>query len=345
MELLVGSYTSGSNRGAGISSFDIADDGLLGQRKLRADVADPSFMALAADGVSVVSEGEQGRVLVFQRDFHDGSLALVSQSPVIGSDPCHLSLLPGGQVIVANYSSGTVSLLAPQRALEIQCTLQLKGSGPVSDRQEGPHAHQTVPTPYGTVFVSDLGSDSVLELRPHSTGLIEEGRLQLPAGTGPRHLVLRRSDSVDHLLVMGELDGHLHVFSRARCEAAGGWQHRGRVALFTRESVGNSYPAHIELSVDGTLAYASIRGQDQISVFRLNILAEDGLPELVQEIPTEGAWPRHFALRAGVMGAGVLYAANQKGNSITVFALQPDGLLGAKLQEVSIGTPACLVIS
>lgn len=360
MELLVGSYTSGSNHGAGISSLPIGHDGRLGAARLLAEVADPSFLALADDGVYAVLEQEQGRVAVFSRDGRDGSLALVGLSPVIGADPCHLALLPAGRVIAANYSSGSVSLLAPGAPLDIQHTLQLTGSGPVAERQEGPHAHQTVPTPYGTVLVSDLGSDSVLELRPETDSLREECQLPLPAGAGPRHLVLRRSDSTDQLLVIGELDGMLHTFNRPRREASGGWEYLGQVPLsstemsstemFRTEGVGGDYPAHLELSADAELAYASIRGQDQISVFRLSALdlsaAENGaalgnaeLPELIQETPTGGSWPRHFAL-----GDGVLYAANQKGDSITVFALQPDGLLGERLQDISIGTPVCLVV-
>ncbi|GAA1048224.1 lactonase family protein [Arthrobacter russicus] len=339
MELLVGSYTSGSNRGQGISAVPIGEDGLLGRPRLLAEVPDPSFLALADDGVYAVLERGAGQVVIFERDAHDGSLALVAESPEIGADPCHLALLCGGRIIAANYTSGSVVLLRSARGLEPQCTLQLTGSGPIAERQEASHAHQAVPTPYGTVLVSDLGSDSVRELRPGDEALPEEALIRLPPGTGPRHLVLRRGDSADQLLVVGELDGALHVFSRARREAAGGWQYAGRTPLATRESVGKSYPAHIELSAAADLAYVSVRGQDQISVFRLADPAGGNLPELIQETPTGGAWPRHFAL-----GSGVLYAANQKSDSITVFAVLPDGMLGGKQQEIGIGTPVCLQI-
>jgi 6-phosphogluconolactonase len=54
MELLVGSYTSGSNRGQGISAVPIGEDGLLGRPRLLAEVPDPSFLALADDGVYAV---------------------------------------------------------------------------------------------------------------------------------------------------------------------------------------------------------------------------------------------------------------------------------------------------
>lgn len=342
MELLVGSYTSGTNRGAGISSLAIDAAGLLSRPRLLAEVPDPSFLIAADDGVYAVLEQEQGQVLAFERDAHNGSLDLTSQSPVIGADPCHLALLPDGRVVAANYSSGSVVLLGARgsEVLELQDTLQLSGSGPVTERQEGPHAHQCVPTPYGTVLVPDLGSDTVLELHPGAGELREAARLPLPAGAGPRHLALRRSEAIDELLVNGELDGQLHVFSRSRREAPGGWEYQGHLPLYTRKNVGNSYPAHIELSRDGSLAYASIRGQDQISVFQLGAADSGALPELLQEVSTGGAWPRHFTL-----GQNALYAANQKGDSITVFARRADGLLGEQLQEISIGTPVCLVLT
>lgn len=339
MELLVGSYTSNSNRGQGISAIPIGSDGLLGSPKLLVELPDPSFLALADDRVYAVLERAEGQIVVFERDFQTGALELVAQSPSIGADPCHLALLAEARVIAANYSSGSVVLLRGAHGLELQSTLQLSGSGPVLDRQEASHAHQTVPTPYGTVLVPDLGSDSVRELRLGKDALLEEALLSLPPGSGPRHLVLRRGASTDQLLVVGELDGALHVFCRSRRETSGGWEYAGQTRIATRESAEGSYPAHIELSDDAALAYVSVRGQNQISVFRLGDAADQGVPELIQEVPTGGAWPRHFAL-----GHGVLYAANQKSDSVTVFALGSDGLLGGKLQEVGIGTPVCLVI-
>ncbi|WP_045073127.1 lactonase family protein [Psychromicrobium lacuslunae] len=339
MELLVGSYTSAQNHGAGISAVPIKADGLLGEPRTLAEISDPSFLALADDGVFAVQEQQQGKVAVFERDPSNGALELVSESEVIGVDPCHLTLLTDGRVVAANYGSGSVVLLSATNRLELQDLVQFDGSGPVTERQVGPHAHQVVPTPYGTLLVSDLGSDTVTEFRLVDQRLEAQATLRLPAGAGPRHLVFRRGETTDWLLVLGELDGGFHLFARPRREASGDWNYTGSVPLASRESVGTSYPAHIELSADQRLAYVSVRGQDQISVFDLTPLGRDEMPLLLQEQPTEGVWPRHFAL-----GNGVLYAANQFSDNIVVFALGSDGLLAEKLQEVTIGTPVCLVL-
>lgn len=339
MELLVGSYTSAQNHGAGISAIPIDGNGLLGEPRNLAEISDPSFLALADVGIFAVLEQQQGKVVSFQREPGSGALKLIGESEVIGVDPCHLTLLPDGRVVAANYGSGSVALLAGTDRLELQDLVQFDGSGPVTERQAGPHAHQVVLTPYGTLLVSDLGSDTVTEFRVVEQRLEPELTLRLPAGTGPRHLVLRRGETSDWLLVLGELDGGLHVFERQRRETSGGWDYVGNTPLASRESVGKSYPAHIELSADQRFAYLSVRGQDQISVFELTPLERDELPLLLQEQPTDGVWPRHFAL-----GDGVLYAANQFSDNIVVFALGSDGLVGEKLQEVTIGTPVCLVI-
>ena len=74
-----------------------------------------------------------------------------------GSAPCHLALHPDGTTLfVANYVSGTVAVFpldAEGRVTgaEPAQVIQHTGSGPRTDRQEGPHAHQTVVSPIGAL--------------------------------------------------------------------------------------------------------------------------------------------------------------------------------------------------
>src|SRR5690606_40186779 len=86
------------------------------------------------------------------------------------------------------------------------------GTGPVADRQEGPHAHFVAPFAHlgaaddgsGDVLVVDLGTD---ELRRHDPGAPDGTAPRVvatfPPGTGPRPLAALPSGP---LVVVGEPD-------------------------------------------------------------------------------------------------------------------------------------------
>ncbi|WP_394941980.1 lactonase family protein [Psychromicrobium sp. YIM B11713] len=344
-ELFIGSYTSGSNHGLGVSAVEIGEAGKLGTSRIVASLADPSFVVTSGSRGYAVLESAQGRVAAFDLCPQTPS-AKIQQSQVFGADPAHLAYLPQGRLVVANYTSGSVVLLATGDALSgptVLDTLQLQGSGPVAGRQDGPHAHQVVPTGYGTVLVSDLGSDTVTEIEVTESSLKAHSVLRVPAGTGPRHLVLRRSETADEILVVGELDTRVHLFRRPRREAPGGWEYAGAVVLAS--TTGEGYSAH--LVVNGNLAYVSIRGQNQMSVLQLAEPQENAggaLPQLIQEVPSGGDWPRHFALNQFNGTEAVLYVAHQRSDNIAVFRVDETGLIGEQIQDFAAGTPVCLVV-
>ena len=99
-------------------------------------------------------------------------------------------------MIVANYGSGSVSLLPVcenGHLAPISDYHQHMGSGANPERQAGPHAHCAVMDPSNRyLFVADLGVDKIMSYRldiedrkliPNQTP-----HLKLPAGSGPRHI-------------------------------------------------------------------------------------------------------------------------------------------------------------
>ena len=82
------------------------------------------------------------------------------------------------------------------------------------------------------MLVADLGADRVDEYAVEGTGadarLTLRASAQLPPGTGPRHMALKGHD----LLVVGELDGHLHRFR----QEGGNWDRLGAVPVVDRSN-------------------------------------------------------------------------------------------------------------
>ena len=329
--LYVGSYTATSGgRGAGITVLERAAPGSPWQAAQVVEADDPSFLALADGALHAASETAEGRVLSYT--VSAGVLVAASSASSGGSSPCHLTVDPvSGALVVANYVGGSVGVLADDASHPSRVTRTVGlpvGHGPVLDRQERPHAHQAIPTPWGSVLVSDLGTDRLIEfvIDPITLDPEQVAVHPLPSGSGPRHLDWLG----DRLVVVGELDARLHVLRRVGEKLV--VDHSVEVFEGASSTPG-VLPSH--LAVDAGRVYVAIRGRDTISVFAG---AGERL-EFVGEAPCGGEWPRHFAITPGV-----LYCANQASDTISVLPLDPEtGLPGAPLDVFSIGSPACIV--
>lgn len=359
--LIVSGYTEeGYGAGPGLASFAVLADGTVGQLQAQnATVPNPSFVIFGGGHLLAVEELPQGGLAALDPQ----TLELVGRATTGGADPCHAAFMDG-RVWAANYSSGTAAVVSLAKMLEGAAQdpqlVAHPGSGPVVDRQSESHVHQLTDTPWGTVLATDLGADRVDEYA--QVGELFELRraAQLPPGTGPRHLVLKG----DFMLVSGELDGHLHVLrktlhktsnadsiDRHPVDGAAGdffWQWLFKAVLTENPQAQadgrDFFPSHLQLSADGTKLYAAVRGPNTLVVMDVSELdgsAGEALvpPHFLQEIPSGGAWPRHFAVANNSM-----YVANQFSNSVVVFALDADGLLGAEpVQRVEFGSATCVL--
>jgi 6-phosphogluconolactonase (cycloisomerase 2 family) len=243
----------------------------------------------------------------------------------------------GGQLLVANYASGSVAsfVLDPDGVPSHRVDLVAhSGSGPHPQRQGSPHAHQLVAAG-DRVLAVDLGADTVFgyPLDPR-TGVLGEPEVvaTVPPGTGPRHLALR--DGVAYLV--GELAGTVTAFS----VGPDGWLELGTVPASVVEggfggAEQRNYPSEIAASADGRFLYVANRGPDTIATFALT----DKLPVFVGEVPTGGAWPRHF-----VLIEQFLYIANERSHTVVVFRLDPATGLPIPTGDVlPTPSPTCLL--
>ena len=95
-----------------------------------------------------------------------------------------------------------------------------------------------------------------------------------------------------------------------------------------------SYVSEIKLSGDARFLYVSNRGDNSLAIFKV---LEDGTLSRIDVVPTEGKFPRHFALTP--CGNAVL-VANQDSSTLTLFSRDNDtGLINATGDEYKIPAP------
>lgn len=343
--LWIGTYPAtgtAPGTGEGVWSVGLGADGRFTGAELAVRVAAPSFLALDPAGRTLlaVTETEPGTVSSF-RVSDDGALALAASVASGGTSPCHVvaagttpGTTTGTAAWVANYGDGVaaVATLGADGALGEALTYPHAGSGPVTDRQEGPHAHFV--HPWGDrVLVSDLGTD---ELRTYPLDGSGSGAVAavLPPGTGPRHLVELADGTV---LVAGELDCRLHVLVPA---GPGRLEHVGSVAITARTLPDGSagYPSHV--TVAGDLVHVGVRGPDVLAVLRVEDARGLRIENVADVDLGSGAWPRHHAVLGG--GETVVVAA-QGADALVAVRLDLASGVGEVTDRLALPAPACVL--
>ncbi|SDX91956.1 6-phosphogluconolactonase, cycloisomerase 2 family [Micromonospora pattaloongensis] len=339
--VFIGCYTpaSGGGRGEGIvAARRRPDDGRLEPIGLVAATPSPSFLVRhpTLPVLFATNEVEAGAISAWAIG-DGGSLVALGRAATGGAEPCHAAVAPGdGHLVVANYGTGSLALhpLEPATGAPGERTdlLAHEGHGVDPERQAGPHPHMVSPDPSGASLLAvDLGTDSVYryDLDAAAGRLVPYGGpvWQRPSA-GPRHLA-RHPDGRRCFLV-GELDATVTV-----CEIDGAGVLHERGSLPASAAAGHVQPSEIAVRGDGRFLYVANRGPDTVAVFAL-----DGeQPRYVDEVPTGGRWPRHFA----IIGEH-LYVANERSHSVGVFRLDADtGLPVAVGAPFDTPSPTCVM--
>lgn len=354
LRVYVGTYTGGTSRGIYLVDFDASSGKWGGHPALAGASENPSFLALHPSGrfLYAVNElktfhGEStGAVSAFAVVPATGRLTLLNQQPSEGIDPCHLVIDAAGRyVLLANYTSGTVAvfpLAADGRLGGASAVRRVSGSGPVRDRQEGPHAHDIVLDQAGRFALwADLGSDRVrVDRFDDAAGRLEPNDpdgVGIQPGSGPRHMAWHPSGRA--LYVLSELSSKV---SALRFDAA-----RGALELFQTSAsraagaTGKNLAAEIAVSPDGRFLYASNRGDDNLAVFAIDATSLALAP--VGHVPTGGRTPRSFAIDPS---GRWLLAANQDSDSLVVFRLDAaTGLPVAVGARITVPAPVCVLFA
>ncbi len=343
--VLVGTYTGGGSEGIYVFRWD-GESGALTPVSVVGGIENPSFLAAHPSGAYVyaVEETGEGAVYAYAFDRTTCELTLLTSQPAHGAAPCHLTVDPSGRcVVVANYTSGTVSVLpiAEDGTLEPATeVIQHEGSGPNAARQEGPHAHSVTLDPTGErILAADLGLDKVLVYRLDAV----HGKLapndppygETAPGAGPRHVAFHPSGRFGY--VVDELDSTIMGFAYE--ERTGALTRLETVPTLPPDYNGVSHCADIHFGPDGRFLYASNRGHDSIVVYAAD--PRTGLLEWVEHESTLGETPRNFAIDPS---GRFLLAANQDTNTIVTFAITPEsGRLEPTGEVASVPNPVCVL--
>ncbi len=351
--LYVGTYTAGTtSRGIYRLTVDRTDGALRLDGSVAAEVANPSYLAMAPGGRALYAASEltefagaaSGAVAGFARDAATGALTPRGTRASRGGAPCYVSVdRTGRHLLVANYVGGNVAVLplgADGSVGEATSVVQHAGRGPHPQRQTAPHAHCIVLDPANRfALAADLGIDRLLVYRfDAATGTLAPAahEVALKPGAGPRHLAFAPDGRT--LYVVNELDSTLVALDY---DAATGAL-RERQALSTRPAgaAGDNFPADLHVHPDGRTVYASNRGDDTLAVFAV---AGDGRLSLAQTVPTGGRWPRNFALDPT---GRLLLAANQRSDSVVAFRVdEGSGRLTPTGARVPVPAPVCLLFA
>jgi len=343
-----GTYTGGQSTSKGIyvARLDTAT-GALSDPELAVETTNPSFLALHPSGGYLYAVGETGgakggAVSAFSIDRMTGRLSLLNQVSSLGSGPCHLAVDKTGRyVIVVNYGSGSTAAFALREdgALgDSTALLQHAGASVHPKRQQGPHAHSVNLSPDNRfAVVADLGLDQLLVYRfDAASGALQPNEppfAKVAPGSGPRHFAFHPSGRFAY--VINELSSTVTAFS---------WDaKRGvlteieTVVTLPKDFAGENYTAEVVVHPNGRFLYGSNRGHDSLAVFSID---QRGRLKLVEHVPTQGHFPRNFALHPS---GAYLLAANQRSDNIVVFSVNPrTGRLSPTGRQIRVGSPVCV---
>ena len=332
-ELLIGTYAKPGGRG--LYRLSLPPEGSLSPPDCAVEARNSSFAAYSArHGLHYLVDECDSRLGVWRRDGERWEqLADVATG---GEEPCYVMLDDaGGRLALANYKTGSLALFAlgdDGLPTEPPARFQDSGSGPVEDRQEGPHVHCVrFSSDQRFLYAVDLGADHILRFETNGAHLSEPTiAYRAPPGSGPRHLLFHRTRPF--ALLINELASTLTLLEvrddglepLAECSTLpAGWQ-------------GENLGGHLEWPTTGR-AYLSNRGHDSLALVEVDLDAATLTP--VQHVPSGGKSPRHFA----ILGERrQLVVAHEKDGTVAAHSIGADGRLAAAGSTVHV--PGCAFV-
>ncbi len=347
----VGCFTTGQRyaRGDGIHVYGVGDatDEWRHLQHVR-ELVNPSFLLLDRGSRFLYSvHGDEDYASSFRVDRSNGYLTRLNRAATGGRNGVHHAIDRSGRhMVVANYSSGSVSVMPVRDDGSLEEAVQvvaLPGQpGPNRVEQAGSHPHQILFDPSGRfVVVPDKGLDRIFVFRfdpgPGKLTPTAQGSAAARSGSGPRHAAFHPRLPV--LWVLNEISSTVATYY---------WDaERGHLkpvqilpalpADFTGENTG----AGIAVSASGTYVYCSNRGHDSVAIFAAD--ADTGLLSSVGWVSSRGRTPRFIGFDSSFQ---TLYAANEQTDTIVSWRADPEkGSLTATGKVIRNASPVSIAFA
>jgi 6-phosphogluconolactonase len=350
--LFVGTQTAAGSKGIYSYKWDPAK-GELEALGVAAAAENPTFLALSPDGKYMYAANEldsfQGKkgggVSSFTVDAKAGRLTAVNAVSSTGAGTCHVTVDKTGRaVFCANYTGGSAASFhvgAGGALSEAVSSFQYSGHGPVTDRQEAPHAHRVTVSPKNDfVLVNDLGLDCIhvyrLDAATAKLTANDPPQWNATPGSGPR--ALRFHPNGRWAYCVNEIVPSVEVL---RWDGqAGTLVSVQKIELTPADyKKGDSTASEIVLDSAGRFAYAANRGVDELVTFSVD--SATGKITFLGRMAYGGKTPRHIALDPTERW---LLTADEDSDGISVIRRDAKtGMLASTRKTFAISKPQCLV--
>ncbi|MDR9831273.1 lactonase family protein [Vibrio sp. FNV 38] len=334
--IYVGCYTD-PMQPAGVAALTLnLGSGSLSYSHSVLKTTNPSFVLPTSAGLYTFNEMSAGEGASVQFLNQSGAIQV---RPSEGDYPCHLATNHDRTwLALAHYGTGNVNLyclLSDGKIDQNVAVLSHEGNGPNRGRQEASHAHMVhFLTHSPQLWTVDLGTDriAIYQLGHDDNGVELIQALQMPAGSGPRHLVLNHDET--RAYVVCELSETLVTLSLVDDQ----WQISDEQSLMPDEKTGEAAAA-IKMSPDGRFVYVSCRAQNTVVQFDIC----QPKPQRVKAVAIQGQFPRDFLITDDGKWCVV---ANQHSNSIECLSRCTEtGILAGTEVSLAFHAPVCLIQS
>lgn len=344
--LFAGSYAEPAESGIYVYSLDSSSGELLLLDSI-SGLKNPNFLDLDHENHILYTVAEtsgkesevQALAIAFSFEPHSGKLIQMNQEATVGRTTCHIQFNSHDRyVVVTSYSAGLVGflpVLADGSLGKLSDVRKHEGQGVDPERQNQAHPHSAYSTPDNQfVYVPDLGTDRIQIYRPDVTGmrLIPAGEAVSRPAAGPRHLAFHPTQP--YVYVINELDSTITMYIRDIRN--GMLEIVETISTLAEPFEEDNYCAEIQVSTNGRFVYGSNRGHDSIAVLAVD--EHSGRLTMVESVPTQGKYPRNFAIS---QNGDYLVVANQNSANLIVFRIDKQT---GKLQDTGYRAEASHVV-
>jgi 6-phosphogluconolactonase len=346
MMLVVGSYSKITDPGIHLYQLESPGNRFIPVSGIPG-IENPSYLNTDPDqrliyAITEKKKDAAAELHIYHLEHNKTHAELISCIPFQGSGSCFISIdSTRTHAFITNYGDGTLTVVKLPKAdlpAKVVQLLEFSGSGPNKQRQDQPHLHAALLSPNERfLYCSDLGSDRLYQFTYHPDAdtplqASELNYVELPPGSGPRHLAISPDGS--RLYLITELSGDIFVFDTN--DFYNGWLQQ--ISLLQDGYTGKIEAADIHMHPGGSYLYASNRGDaNEIIVFQIQPVS--GSLNFVQRIGAAGLSPRNLLI---CEHQGLLLVANEQSDNISIFNLNSDGTLEFTKEHLQVPCLTCL---